>query len=214
MIKVALFDLDGVVFDTEPQYTIFWNGICREFRPDLPGLEHQIKGQTLIQIYDKYFSGLKDVQTVITRRLNEYEKRMEYRYIAGLEDFLKDLKHNGVHTAVVTSSNLEKMECVYAQHPEFSALFDRILTAEDFSKSKPDPDCYLKGARAFDEEVAHCVGFEDSFNGLKAVRAAGMFTVGLSTTNLAEDVASYADYVMSDYTDIDYSKLVELAHLS
>ena len=42
MIKVALFDLDGVVFDTEPQYTIFWNGICREFRPDLPGLEHQI----------------------------------------------------------------------------------------------------------------------------------------------------------------------------
>ena len=124
MIKVALFDLDGVVFDTEPQYTIFWGGICREFRPDLPGLEHQIKGQTLIQIYDKYFSGLKDVQTVITRRLNEYEKRMEYRYIAGLEDFLKDLKHNGVHTAVVTSSNLEKMECVYAQHPEFSALFE------------------------------------------------------------------------------------------
>lgn len=214
MIKVALFDLDGVVFDTEPQYTIFWGGICREFRPDLPGLEHQIKGQTLIQIYDKYFSGLKDVQTVITRRLNEYEKRMEYRYIAGLEDFLKDLKHNGVHTAVVTSSNLEKMECVYAQHPEFSALFDRILTAEDFSKSKPDPDCYLKGVRAFDEEVPHCVGFEDSFNGLKAVRAAGMFTVGLSTTNSAEDIASYADYVMSDYMDIDYSKLVELAHLS
>ena len=45
--KAALFDLDGVVFDTEPQYTKFWGAQCREFRPDYPGLEHAIKGQTL-----------------------------------------------------------------------------------------------------------------------------------------------------------------------
>ena len=53
MLKAALFDLDGVVFDTEPQYTEFWGEQCREFRPDISGLEHIIKGQTLIQIYDK-----------------------------------------------------------------------------------------------------------------------------------------------------------------
>ena len=50
MLKAALFDLDGVVFDTEPQYTIFWGGICKEFHPELPGLEYKIKGQTLVQI--------------------------------------------------------------------------------------------------------------------------------------------------------------------
>ena len=53
-LKAALFDLDGVVFDTEPQYTIFWGEQCREFHPEHPGLEHEIKGSTLTQIYDRW----------------------------------------------------------------------------------------------------------------------------------------------------------------
>ena len=53
--KAALFDLDGVVFDTEPQYSVFWGGICRQYHPEHPGLEHEIKGQTLTQIYDRWF---------------------------------------------------------------------------------------------------------------------------------------------------------------
>ena len=55
--KAALFDLDGVVFDTEPQYSVFWGGECRRYHPEEPGLEHKIKGQTLVQIFDKHFSG-------------------------------------------------------------------------------------------------------------------------------------------------------------
>ena len=55
--KAALFDLDGVVFDTEPQYTIFWGMICRQYHPEHPGLEHEIKGSTLTQIYDRWLSG-------------------------------------------------------------------------------------------------------------------------------------------------------------
>ena len=51
VFKAALFDLDGVVFDTEPQYTVFWGGQCRLYFPDDEGLEHRIKGQTLTQIY-------------------------------------------------------------------------------------------------------------------------------------------------------------------
>ena len=76
-MKAALFDLDGVVFDTEPQYSIFWGAQCREFHPEHPGLEHEIKGQTLVQIYDAWFSGpLADKQALITERLNEYEQQM------------------------------------------------------------------------------------------------------------------------------------------
>lgn len=56
MIKVALFDLDGVVFETESQYSIFWGMIGREYHPEIPDFEYRIKGQTLVQIYDKYFS--------------------------------------------------------------------------------------------------------------------------------------------------------------
>jgi HAD superfamily hydrolase (TIGR01509 family) len=202
-MKAALFDLDGVVFNTEPQYSVFWGAQCREYHPEIPGLEHKIKGQTLVQIYDAWFSGpLKDQQAVITARLDEFERQMSYDYIEGFEDYIRSLRQQGVKTAVVTSSNQPKMEAVYAKRPEFKTLFDAILTSEDFDRSKPDPDCYLKAAQRFGVEPKDCVVFEDSFNGLKSGRAAGMYVVGLATTNEAEAIEPLCDRVIKDFREL------------
>jgi HAD superfamily hydrolase (TIGR01509 family) len=199
-IKAALFDLDGVVFDTEPQYSVFWGAQCREFHPEHPGLEHEIKGQTLVQIYDAWFSGeLAEQQPLITERLNKFEQQMDYIYVPGFEEYISQLRGKDVKTAVVTSSNQPKMEAVYQSHPEFRSMFDAILTSEDFERSKPDPDCYLKAAQRLGVEVEDCVVFEDSFNGLKSGRAAGMYVVGLSTTNPAEAIRPYCDEVIANY---------------
>ena len=199
-MKAALFDLDGVVFDTEPQYTVFWGSQCREFHPERPGLEHEIKGQTLVQIYEAWFSGeLTDKQALITERLNQFEQQMDYNYVAGFEAYIAQLRQQGVKMAVVTSSNQPKMQAVYKHHPEFRDLFDAILTSEDFERSKPDPDCNLKAAERFGVEPKDCVVFEDSFNGLKSGRAAGMYVVGLATTNSADAIRPYCDEVISDY---------------
>lgn len=226
MIKAALFDLDGVVFDTESQYTIFWGMIGKEYHPEIPDFAHRIKGQTLVQIYSKHFSdekvfahieGFKDCeseQAKITARLDDFEQHMRYEYIAGFEDFVKNLRENGVKCAVVTSSNVQKMLNVYESHPEFKSYFDRVLTSEDFAKSKPDPDCYLKGAACFGAQPEECVGLEDSFNGLKAVRASGAFTLGLATTNTKEAIELYADYVIPDYTDFTFADLEEIVRTS
>ena len=206
-MKAALFDLDGVVFNTEPQYTVFWGAQCREFHPEHPGLEHEIKGQTLVQIYDAWFSGdLQRQQALITERLNRFEQEMDYEYVAGFEEFVRKLRQRGVKTAVVTSSNRVKMEAVYRHHPEFKSLFDAILTSEDFERSKPDPDCYLKAAQRLNAEVKDSVVFEDSFNGLKSGRAAGMYVVGLATTNSAEAIRPYCDEVIENYL-LEISKL-------
>lgn len=195
-----LFDLDGVVFDTEPQYSIFWGDQLKLYHPEQPGLEQKIKGQTLTQIFDKYFSGpLEKERGVIVNRLDELERHMEFHYIPGFEAFIERLKHAHKKTAIVTSSNCAKMENVYRKHPELKGMMDAILTAEDFAESKPDPDCYLKAAARLGLSPDECVGFEDSFNGLRAVRAAGMRVVGLSTTNKAEDIRPYCDVVVSDY---------------
>lgn len=209
--KAALFDLDGVVFNTEDQYTVFWGNQFREFYPDQPGLELAIKGQTLQQIYDKYFSGdLADKRELITRRLDLFEQTMEFEYVKGFEAFVADLKANGVKTAVVTSSNQAKMASVYEARPDFKSLFDEILTAEDFDRSKPDPDCYQKAAQRFGAGKDECVVFEDSFNGLKSGRAAGMAVVGLATTNSVESISPLADKVIGDYSDFSYENCVNV----
>ncbi len=206
-LRAALFDLDGVVFDTESQYTIFWGGQCRKYHPDMPGLEKEIKGQTLVQIFDRYFGGMEDKQECIVRELNDFERRMTFGYIEGIEEFIKSLRENGVKTAIVTSSNRNKMDAVYAVRPELNALFDAILTSEDFARSKPDPDCYVKGAEKFLLPNEQCIVFEDSFNGLKAGRAAKMKVVGLATTNPVEAIEPYSDYVIRDFRGLDYRKL-------
>jgi HAD superfamily hydrolase (TIGR01509 family) len=210
-LKAALFDLDGVVFDTEPQYTIFWGEQCREFHPEHPGLEHEIKGQTLAQIYDKWFCGdLEQVRPLVTERLDAYEAQMDYIYVEGLEAFIEDLHRHGVKTAVVTSSNRPKMESVYRKRPEFKQLFDAILTSEDFAESKPSPDCYLRGATRFGAEPSECVVLEDSFNGLRSGRSAGMFVVGLTTTNSKEKIVGLSDCQIADYNNFNYHQLKKL----
>lgn len=201
-LTAALFDLDGVVFDTEPQYTEFWGSQCRLYHPEIPDLEKKIKGQTLVQIYDKYFDDMKDEQAVITQRLNEFERQMHFDYINGFEDFVKMLREHQVKTAVVTSSNLEKMNNVYNHRPEFKSLFDAILTSEDFTESKPSPQCYLLAAKRFGAPAEECAVFEDSFNGLKSGRAAGMYVMGLSTTNSADAIAPYCDEVHTNYVNL------------
>ena len=210
-LKAALFDLDGVVFDTEPQYTIFWGGICRQYHPEHPGLEHEIKGQTLTQIYDRWFSGpLLPEQDSITSRLNDYEQQMSYEYIAGFETLIATLRSHGVKTAVVTSSNIPKMESVYRHQPGFSSLFDAILTSEDFDRSKPDPDCYLKAAQRLDTESDECIVFEDSFNGLRSGRAAQMAVVGLATTNTIETITPLSDLQLKNYEGVTFEQLETL----
>lgn len=212
-ITTALFDLDGVVFDTEPQYTEFWGGQCRLYHPEQPGLEHRIKGQTLVQIFDRYFSDLKEEQPKIKARLDEFERSMKFEYVEGFMDFIKDLRVNGIHTAVVTSSNQAKMNVVYDARPEFRSLFDTILTSENFAKSKPDPDCYIKGAEYFGEKDAlKCVVFEDSFNGLKSGRSAGMNVVGLSTTNTVEAITPLSDIVISNYIGLDHTFMQQIVN--
>ena len=210
-LKAALFDLDGVVFDTEPQYTVFWGSQCRLYHPEHPGLEHEIKGSTLTQIYDRWFSGpLASEQAVITERLNDFEAQMQFEYIGGFEQLIADLHAHGVKTAVVTSSNQPKMESVYRAQPGFRQLFYAILTSEDFEYSKPHPDCYLKAAARFGAAPEECIVFEDSFNGLKSGRAAGMKVVGVATTNAAEAIAALSDIQIIDYTSVDYQELERL----
>lgn len=197
--KAALFDLDGVVFNTEPQYSVFWGGIMRRYFPDHPNLAEQIKGSTLVQIYDKYFAGQPDVQKQITAELDDFELNMQFDYIDGFLNFVNDLRKRGIKTAVVTSSNKVKMQVVYNRRPEFTGLFDAILTSEDFSESKPSPDCYLRAAKRLGMQIGDCVVFEDSFNGLRSGRAADMYVVGLATTNSADAIAPYCDEVIENY---------------
>lgn len=207
---VALFDFDGVVMDTETQYTIFWDERGRKYHPEVPDFGRIIKGQTLAQIYDKHFAGMEEAQREITEELNAFEQNMSFDYIPGVEAFMQELRANGVKIAIVTSSNDMKMSNVYRAHPELKQNVDRILTAEMFTRSKPDPECFLLGASVFDTVPENCVVFEDSFHGLEAGNRAGMTVVGLATTNTEEQIRDKANAVIQDFNGFSFEKMKDI----
>lgn len=206
----ALFDFDGVIMDTELQYTIFWNEQGEKYL-HVKNFGPGIKGQTLTQIYDKHFAGeLVSVREQITSDLNLFEKDMAYEYLPGVQDFLVELRRHNVKIALVTSSNDEKMENVYRTHPEFKEQFDRILTGDMFKRSKPAPDCFLLGMEVFGTTPDTTYVFEDSFNGLKAGMASEATVIGLATTNPRESIAPLCHCVLDDFRGFTYDKMLQV----
>lgn len=206
MLKVALFDLDGTLVDTEGQYSVFWGGVGRRFKPEIPDFDQLIKGTTLKQIFSRHFPS-KEEQDQILPLLEAFESRMEYEFFPGVREFITDLHRNGVKCAIVTSSDRKKMSNVYRAIPDFNDLFDAVLTAEDFSESKPSPDCYLRGAARFGADISECVVFEDAYNGLAAGMASGIYTIGLPTGHTREEIESRCNEVIDGFEGLTYLSL-------
>ena len=205
----VLFDFDGVVVDTETQYSVFWHRVGMDYL-GMPDLEGRIKGQTLTYIYKTFFPDMTDKQTEITAALDRFEQEMDYPFIPGVLDFMDDLRRHGVRTAVVTSSNDKKMAAVRRVHPDLDSLFDRILTAEMFTASKPAPDCFLLGMQVLGSEPADTWVFEDSFNGLQAGMASGANVIGLATTNPRSTIAPLCHAVIDDFRGFTYEKMLKV----
>lgn len=194
---IVLFDLDGVIMDTETQYGIFWNRTGKELL-GLDDFGKRIKGQTLNHIIS-HFDGVSKSKDEIIKELYEYERNMSYDYIPGADEFMKDLHARGIPMAIVTSSNDAKMVNVRRAHPELWELTEAVLTSEHFSKSKPDPECFIKGMEILGGRPEDTYVFEDSIHGINAGRAAGAKVIGLATTNTREAIVHLCDQVIDDF---------------
>lgn len=203
---IALFDFDGVVMDTEAQYTVFWDRMGKEYF-GVDGFAATIKGQTLVQIFEKHFPGRTADQARLTAMIDDFEQNMTYEYVPGAFEFITALKDAGVPMAIVTSSNKVKMAQVYRVHPELTELMDAVLTSEDFARSKPDPECFLKGMEVLGGRPSETLVFEDSFHGIAAGRASGAKVIGLATTNRSEAIAPLCDMVIPDFIGLTLSDL-------
>ncbi len=193
-----LIDLDGVLVDSEGEYSKFWGamgdryGLVSTFASD-------IKGTTIGEILQNFPESDRDG---ILAALHEFEANMEYPVYPGVMEFLGRLKKAGIPSAIVTSSDNVKMDLLFGRRPELREMVNVVITGSMVSRSKPDPEGYLKGAELIGAPVEECCVFEDSLQGLQAGRSSGATVVGISTTNSREKVAPLADITVDRFEEI------------
>lgn len=205
----ALFDLDGVLVDSEGIYTQFWHDVDLLYPTHIENFEYVIKGNTLGTILDTYFPD-REVRAAIVAALKEHEANMVYTLFAGVETFLQRLHDAGVLMAIVTSSNAIKMNHLFNSIPGLREIMDAVITEEDVEFSKPHPQGYNIAAQRLGLSPRRCIVFEDSMAGVEAGRRAGGAVVGVATTNTAERLRQFADVVVGLVSDFEPESAEEL----
>ncbi|MCH5240139.1 MAG: HAD family phosphatase [Muribaculaceae bacterium] len=204
-----LFDLDGVLIDSEKEYSRIWSKINSEFPTGIENLEDKIKGSTLTKILTEYYDS-EEIREKVAKRLHELENRMKYNYLPYAENFLLELKRRNIPCVLVTSSDDEKMNHLWLQIPRLKDFFSSIVTGNQVKTSKPSPEGYLTGAASICANPSNCVVFEDSLQGVMAGNNSGAFVVGVAGTLPAESLAPYSHLVINNFNEIDIDDLIQI----
>lgn len=204
-----LFDLDGVLIDSETAYSEIWTRIEREYPTGIEDFARKIKGTTLEKILSDNYPDAS-TRAKVEARLYELEGQMKYTPLPGAVELLSTLNGRGIPAVIVTSSNDKKMQHLWSDLPDFRQYFRKIVDGDMVTHSKPDPEGYLLGASLIDRKPEHCVVFEDSLQGVKAGHNSGAYVVGVAGTLSAETIAPYCDMVVDTLEDFDVEGLVEI----
>lgn len=207
-----LFDMDGVIIDSNPVHKVALKQFCSKYGFELSEehLRERIYGRTNKDWIPALFGALSPEKVAAYA----WEKEALFRELytetiaplAGLTDFLAKLDEHRIGRAIATSAPRENVDFTL-EKTGISRFFETILDESFVSRGKPDPEIYLKTAAALGYRPGDCIVLEDSLSGVKSGKAAGCKVVALSTTHTAEEL-NEADLVIEDFRGADPLTLI------
>lgn len=210
MVRAVLFDMDGLMIDSEPLQSLAFEAVIREYgkEPLLydNGLVHEIgvRGdKNWLALMEKYDIS-EDITVLRSKRRAVYEQLVtQVEAMPGLHELLGLLKKNNVLAAVVTSSPRKHAEPILA-NLNISDHFTHIICGDEVEKGKPDPEGFLRASQLLEIHPQHCLVIEDAESGLRAAKLASMNTIAVPSKYTKHHDLQHADLVVESLHDISW----------
>ena len=217
MIKTVIFDMDGVIVDTEPVHKYAYYQHFNELGIEVSEqLYASFTGNSTRNVFQKIkdtFGLHHDVEELILRKrhlFNEaFDTKPDLELIEGVHHLIKNLHENGMQLILASSASKSTINRVFTRF-DLYPYFTHTVSGEDFPKSKPDPAIFLHAASLSVVPKEYCIVIEDSTNGVQAAKSADIFCIGYHSDNSKHQDLSLADHIIHDFSEIDFETILNI----
>jgi beta-phosphoglucomutase len=208
-IKAVIFDMDGVLVNSEPHHVIIEKGLFARLGLNITEEEHKTYlGKSSEQMWKEVVAkhGLEETAEELaelnsTEIIKYFSSLAEIELMPGIADILEKMRGWGIPMAVASSSDPETIELMLTK-TGLKNYFQHMVSCETVGKSKPNPDIYLYTAQLLSVSPGECLVVEDSGNGIKAAKAAQMKCVEYRGVNTTDKAHYLADESINDFSGL------------
>ena len=214
MFKSVIFDMDGVIIDSEPIHFKVEKKLFRDLGLAVPEDEHHLfvgssSAAMWSYIKDKY-KPHQSIEELIemqrTRYMDCLLSQKSLKPIAGVTELIKELSSNRVRLAVASSASIRNIEVVLKMF-NLERFFEEKVSGAEVDHGKPAPDIFLRAAKIIGVQPEQCIAIDDSKNGVEAASSAGMMCIGFKNANSGKQDLSSADIIINSFSEINYQTL-------
>jgi HAD superfamily hydrolase (TIGR01509 family) len=218
MIQTVIFDMDGVIVDTEPVHHYAYNQLFKQLNLEVsPEFYASFTGFSTKNTFEKIkanFDVQEDVDLLIDlkRQLfnDAFDQKEDLYLLEGVEELIKDLHKNGMQLVLASSSAKVTIDRIFKRFDLYK-YFTHIVSGEDFPQSKPHPAIFQHAAFLSGTPIENCIVIEDSTNGIKASKSAGIYCIGYDSPNSKLQDYSLADKVVFNFKELSFEYISKIS---